>query len=77
MSKSTEDERQHVEEAVSSKLSPKPNTKEYLRQHRVSKPYAFPDIGYMEQLIRYHNSVSSQLRIEIADLTKAEKEKQL
>jgi hypothetical protein len=47
---------------------PKPNTKEYLKLHSVKQPYTVHDIGYMEQLIRYHESIAAQLRKEINQL---------
>jgi hypothetical protein len=46
----------------------KPNTKEYLRLHKGYKPWDRPDIGWMEQLVRYHISVAAQLRKDIEAL---------
>jgi hypothetical protein len=58
---------------INGQTNPKPNTKEYLRQHRGNKPWAIPDIGWMEQLVRYHDSMANQLRKEIKELEQREK----
>ena len=46
----------------------KPNTKEYLRKHQGNKPWEKADIGWMEQLVRYHASAAAQLRRDIEAL---------
>lgn len=57
-----------LDEKNMSSGEPKPNTKEYIKLHSVKQPYTVHDIGYMEQLIRYHESVATQLRKEINQL---------
>lgn len=47
---------------------PKPNTKEYLKQHSVRRPYNIHDIPYIEQLVRYHQSCADVLTREIKQL---------